>query len=193
MEAELGGEISHGARAEYARVSSAPGAVGTEVFLLAAVGVVDTAMEVKFGGAALDLFQGHLVEDGDGILVTFAPVSGIEVVKDADTVEVPTPPEIPGEGPEALLRRGDEAVESTGLADDGRHLRRGFGEHPDFGVVEGARLLGLDDEDALKDTAVDDGHTQKGLVGLFAGILDELEARVSGSIRGGYRLNVLGY
>ena len=77
VQAELGGEVGDGARAQDAGVGCAPGAVGVEVFLLAAVGVVDAAVEHVLGGASLDLFERHLVEQRDWILVGLAPASGV--------------------------------------------------------------------------------------------------------------------
>ena len=54
VQAELGGEVGNGARAKYAGVGSAPGAICEEILLLAAVDVVDAAVQDKLRGAALD-------------------------------------------------------------------------------------------------------------------------------------------
>ncbi len=67
VESELGGEVGDGTGAEDSGVGCAPGAVGLEVLLLSAVGVVDASVQHELGGAALDLVERHVVEDGDGV------------------------------------------------------------------------------------------------------------------------------
>ena len=89
---------------------------------------------------------------------------------------VPTPPEIAGQRPEALLCGRDEAVEGAGFANDGGDLVGGFGQHADFIFAKDARFLGLDDENALQDSAIDEGNAEKGVVLLFAGFLEVFEA-----------------
>ncbi len=178
VEAELGGEVGDRTGAKDAGVGCAPGAVGLEVLLLAAVGVVDAAVQHQLGGATLDLVERHLVEEGDWVLVRLAPACWVEIAEEADAVVVPAPPEIAGERPEALLRGGDEAVEGAGFADDGCDLVGGLDEHADLGFAKDAGLFGLDDEDALQDSAIDEGHAEEGVVGLFAGLLEVFEARV---------------
>ncbi len=105
-------------------------------------------------------------------MIGFAETSRVEIVKEADTIGVPAPPEIAGEGPETLLRGGDEAVEGAGFADDGSDLVGCFDEHTDLGFAEGARLFGLDDKNALEDAAIDERDAKEGVVSLFAGLLE---------------------
>ena len=99
VQAELGGEVADRARTQHACVGSAPGAVGVEILALTAVTVVDPAVQDEFGGAMFELFQRHLAEQRDGILVKLTPTHGIEVAEEADRVLVPTPPEVAREGP----------------------------------------------------------------------------------------------
>ena len=186
VQAEFGGEVGYWARTQDACVGCAPGAVGLQVLLLAAVGVVDASVQHQLCGATLDLVQRHFVEKRDWVLVRLAPACGAEVAKEADAVVVPTPPEIAGEGPEALLRRGDEAIEGAGFADDGRDLVGSLDQHADLSFAKGAWLFGLHDENALEDSAVDERNTQEGMICLFAGFFEVLEARVIGCVLDGY-------
>ena len=57
VQAELGGKICHRPRTQNAGMGRAPGPVRLEIFLLAAVGVVDAAVQHQFAGAALDAGQ----------------------------------------------------------------------------------------------------------------------------------------
>ena len=56
----------------------------------------------------------------------------------------------------------------------------GFDQHADFAVAEDAGLLGLDDENALQDAAVDERDAEEGVVFLFAGVLEVFEAGMAG-------------
>src|SRR4051812_15040207 len=103
-------------------MSSAPGAVCAEILALAAVRVIDAAVEAQFTGAALDFHQRRLRQQRDGIVIELLPAQWVEIVEQADGILVPTPPEIPGQRPEPLLGGSDKAVESAGLADYRRHL-----------------------------------------------------------------------
>ena len=62
MQAEFGGEVGHRAGAENSGIARAPGAILLQVFELAAIGVVDAAVEHQLGGAALELRQRDLIE-----------------------------------------------------------------------------------------------------------------------------------
>ena len=55
VQPELGGKISHRPRPQHAGIGRAPGPVGIQILLLAAVDVVDAAMQDQFRCAALDL------------------------------------------------------------------------------------------------------------------------------------------
>src|SRR5437762_12109606 len=103
-----------------ARVPRSPGAVRAKILLLAAVRVIDPAVEHQFLGAALDSRQGNLCQQGDGIVIQLAPAYGIEVAEQAGGIMIPAPPQVSGERPESLPGRSDEPVESACLA----HHRR---------------------------------------------------------------------
>ena len=186
VQAEFGREVGDGTRPQDCRRGRAPGAVGLQILLLAAVGVVDAAVQHQLGGAALDLVERNFVEQGDGILIRLAPARRVEIAKEADAVVVPTPPEIARERPEALLRRGDEAVEGARLADDGRDLVGRLGQHADLSFAKDAGFFGLNDENALQNSAIDQRHAEEGLVVVFAGFLEVLEARMIAGILDGY-------
>ena len=117
---------------------------------------------------------------------------GLRSRNSADAVLIPTPPEVACQRPEALLRGADEAVEGAGLADDRRDFRGGFDQHADLVLAEGARVLGLHDEDTLQDSAVDQRHAEEGVVHLFAGLLEVLETGMVGDVRDGDRQHLLG-
>ena len=185
MQAELGGEVADWPRAQHASVRGAPGAVGVEVLALAAVTGVDAAVQDEFGGAALQLFERDLAEQRDWVLVELAPAGGIKIAEEGDTVLVPAPPEVAREGPEALLCGADEAVQRARLADHRGDLAGGFDQHTNLVLAEGARVLGLHDEDALQDAAVDERHAEKGVVQFFTGLLEVLEAGVVGDVGDG--------
>ena len=76
VQAELGGKIRDGLRPQHAGMTSAPSAVGLEVFLQAAVGVVDAAVQHHLGGAAFQLGQRNLRQQGNGIVVQLRQRTG---------------------------------------------------------------------------------------------------------------------
>jgi hypothetical protein len=192
VQAELGGEVSHRAGAQHARVVCAPGAVGAQIFLLAAVDVIDAAVQQQLARAAIDFPERHLVQERNGILIELAPAHRVQIAKDAGAVVIPAPPHVAGQLPEFFLGGGYEAVEGARLTDDGRNLAGGVGEHADLALAEDPRLLGLDHEHALQNAAVDDGHAEKGVVFLFAGILEVLVAGMIAGVRNSDGKQLLG-
>ena len=58
----------------------------------------------------------------------------------------------------------------------------GFCEAGDFVFPEEAGFFGLHDEDALENTAVDEGYAEEGVVDLFAGFFEVLEAGMVGHV-----------
>ena len=175
VQAELGGKIGDGAGSQDAGIGGSPGAVGMEILLLAAVAVVDAAVQDEFRGAAFDFTEGNFTEQRDGILIQLAPANRIQIAKEADTVVVPAPPEIAGQGPEALLSGGDEAIEGAGFADHRRDFTGGVDQHANFIFAKDAAILGLNYQNTLQDTTVDERHTEEGVVDLFAGFDEVLE------------------
>lgn len=192
MQAELGGKIRHGARAEYAGVGGSPGAVRLKIFLLAAIRVIDAAVQHEFAGAPLDFLERHLLQQRNGIVVEFAEAHGIEIAEEADAIVIPTPPEVARERPEALLGGRDEAVEHARVAHHGRDLRGGFHQHADLFRFENAGLDGLDHEHALEHAAIDERHSKERLELLFARLAEELVPRVLTDSVDGDRMHLFG-
>ncbi len=62
VQAEFGGEIGHRTRPQNAGVPGSPGAVRVEIFALAAIGVVDAAVQHQFAGAAFHRRQRNFRE-----------------------------------------------------------------------------------------------------------------------------------
>ncbi len=104
----------------------APGVRSLQILLLAAIRVVDAAVQQQLAGAAFDGSERHLGKERHGVLIELGPTHGIEVVEQTNAVVIPAPPEIAGQRPQTLLRRRDETVERARLADNRGDLRSGF-------------------------------------------------------------------
>ena len=107
-----------------------------EIFPLAAIGVVDAAVQHQFAGAALHLRQRNLRQQSDGIVIELPPAHRIEVAEQAAGVVVPAPPQIARQRPEPLLGGRDEAIQSASFADHRRHLGRGLASACGFRLRE---------------------------------------------------------
>ena len=139
VQTEFSGEVGHRTRPQNAGMSRSPGAVGVEIFALAAIRVVDPAVQHQFAGAPFDHRQGNLRKQGDRIVIELPPANRIEVAEQTAGVVVPTPPQVARQRPQPFLGGSDKAVESARFADHRPHLGRGFGQHPDFIFAEDAR------------------------------------------------------
>ena len=126
VQAEFGGEVRHRTRPQNAGVPGAPGAVRVQIFALAAIGVVDPAVQHQLAGAALHLGQGNLRKQGDGIVIELPPAHRIEIAKQAAGVVVPAPPQIARQRPQPLLGGSDKAIQSARFAHHRAHLGRGL-------------------------------------------------------------------
>ena len=105
VQAELGGEIGDRPRPQDAGMLRAPGAVRLQIFPLAAVGVVDAAVQHELAGAAFDAGKRKFRASSDtGLWLSCAPAHRIEIAKQAGGVVVPAPPEIARQRPQAFLR-----------------------------------------------------------------------------------------
>ncbi len=93
VQAEFGGEIRDRTRPQNARVPRSPGAVRLEIFPLAAVGVIDSAVQHQFPRAPLNRRQRHLPQQRDGIVVELPPAYRIEIAEQAGGVVIPAPPQ----------------------------------------------------------------------------------------------------
>ena len=83
MQSELSGKISYWPRPQNSGMPGAPGAVGLEIFALAAESVVDAAVKHQFPRAALDLRERNLCQQGDGIVIELSPPHRIQVAEQA--------------------------------------------------------------------------------------------------------------
>ncbi len=135
-------------------------------------------MQTQLGCTAFDFSQRDLVQQRNWILIELRPPGGIEIAKQADAVVVPTPAEISSNGPKTLLNRGDEAVQSAGLTHHGRYLVCRLAQHADFTLGKDSQILGLNYQNALQNAAVNERHSQKGVIYLFARFLEVLKAWV---------------
>ena len=75
----------------------------------------------------------------------------------------------------------DELAERPGFGDGRRQLVPAVDEPPHIVIAEDARLGRLDDQHALQQTAIHDGHAQKRSVGILAGVREVLESRMRGA------------
>ncbi len=149
-------------------------------------------MQHQLSGAALNLTEGHLVEQSNWILIQLPPAGGIEVAKQVDTVVIPAPPHVLCQGPQALLCGCDKAVKRTSLADNRRNLLGQLRQHADFVIAEDPWLLGLHHQDALQNAAIDERHSKKRVVLFFAGFLEEFVAGVAAGVVDGNGTNLFG-
>ena len=134
VQPELGREVGDRPRPQHAGVALAPGVARPEVFLEAAVGVVDAAVQRQLRGALVDGRDRQLLQQRDRIVPETAPQAGIEVAEQAGRVLVPAPPQVAGQAAQALLRRRDELALGAGQADDVRELVPGRADGRDHGA-----------------------------------------------------------
>ena len=86
-----------------------------------------------------------------------------------------------GDGPQTFLGGGDEAIEGAGLTHNGRDLACRFGQQANFVIAEFSGFFGLHDKNA----AIDERDAQEGVVHLFPGFLEVLEAGVVAGVYDG--------
>ena len=132
MQTEFGGEVRHRTRPQNAGVSGSPGPVGIEIFALAAIGIVDPAVQHQFTGTALHHRQGNLRKQCDRIVIELSPAYRVEVAEQTAGVVVPAPPQVTGQRPQPLLGGSDKAIQRPRFAYHRPHLGRSLGQHPDF-------------------------------------------------------------
>ncbi len=92
VQSEFGGEIRHRARPQRSGVCSAPGTIGAQIFLLAAIGVIDAAVQHQFSGAAFQFGERDLRQERDGIMVQLAETHRIQIAEQAGGIVIPAPP-----------------------------------------------------------------------------------------------------
>ena len=137
--------------------------------------------------------SGISAEQRDRIVIELPPAHRIQIAEQAGGIVVPAPPQIARQRPQPLLRGSDEAIQRARLAHHRRDLRGRLGQHLDFVVRESARLDRLHHQNALQNSAIDQRHAEKGLVGLFARFAEILEARMILDLLDGHRLHLFGH
>src|ERR1700677_707380 len=100
-------------RPQHPGVSCTPGAIRLEIFPLPPVRVVDATVQDQLRGAALNSRKRNVAQQRNRIVVALPPWARIEIAKQRDRIVIPTPPQIARQGPQALLHRSDEAVETS--------------------------------------------------------------------------------
>ena len=90
------------------------------------------------------------------------------------------------------MHRRHELADGPRLAHDRRQLRAGQGQLLHVVIREGARLACLQDQHALENAAIDDGHAEKRAERIFAGVAEVLEARMRDRIGNDDGLQLLG-
>ena len=88
---------------------TAPSAVGLQILALAAVSVIDAAVQHQIARAGLELIEMHLTQQRYGVVVVMAPAVGVELPEQQRGIMVPTPGKVARNGPQALLDRRDES------------------------------------------------------------------------------------
>ena len=131
---------------------------GAEILLQSPVRVVDPTVKGQRQRALLQRIDGNLLQERDRIVAARLPPGRIELPKQAGRFVVPAPPQVVRELSQSLARGRDDLPERTRLVDDRSHLRTRRHEHAHVVLREGPGLCGLDDQDALKETSIDDRH-----------------------------------
>ncbi len=100
---------------------------------------------------------------------------------------VPAPPDVPCQRPQAFLGGADEAIQCARLADHRRHLAGCFDESANLALAEDPWILGLNHQHTLQYAAIDEGHTEKGVIDFLTRFLEILEAGMLADIVDGHR------
>ena len=138
-----------------------PGTISFEILALTPVRIVDTAVQHELLRAPLKTIQRNLAEQGDRVLIELSESRRIEVQKQAGRIVIPTPPQIPGQRPQALAYWSDESIQRARLADDGRDLRGRLHQHPYFIIAKHPRFDRLNDENPLQHAAIDKRNAEE--------------------------------
>ena len=90
MNSELRRKIRHRTRAQNSGMGCAPSPVRLQVFLLAAIRVVDAAMQDQFARAAFERGERHLIQQRDRIVIQLAPANRVEIAKQDWSIRCPS-------------------------------------------------------------------------------------------------------
>src|ERR1700733_10732735 len=116
MKPEFGGKIGDRTGPQHTGMARAPRTISSHIFELAAIGVINAAVQHEFARAPLDLRKRDFAEQRYGIVVQRAPTNRIEVAEKAGGIVFPRPPDVAGQAPEAFLGGRDEPVERARFA-----------------------------------------------------------------------------
>src|SRR5262245_48781756 len=153
-----------------------------EIFMHSPIGVIDPAVQDELRSALLELIDRHVLQQRDRIIVQGAPQLGIQLAKERCRFVVPAPPQILSQLAQTLMSRSDELAKPAGFADNWRQLRPGGHKHSDMILAESARFYCLEDQNALEQATVDQGHTEEGMIGVFACLGEVLESRMGACV-----------
>ncbi len=130
VQAELGGKIRHRLGAQHAGMRGAPRGARANVFLQAAIRLIDAAVQHQFRRPHLEPFRRELGQQRDGIVIELPPANRIEIAKQIHDVGMPTPPQIPSDGQTLFVQCLRREFDQTGF---GR--RRGAFDGLKFGLA----------------------------------------------------------
>ena len=94
---ELSRKIDDRLRAEHAGVDVAPRRFARQIFLEAAVGLVDSTVEHKLGCAGLQPLWRKLCQQCDWVVIELPPANRVELPKHIGHFRMPAPPQVSGE------------------------------------------------------------------------------------------------
>ncbi len=106
---------------------------------------------------------------------------------------IPAPPHIARQGPEPFLQGSDKTIHGPGFTHYRSDLSGSLGQHANFILAENARLDGLHDQNALENAPVDQGDSQKRLVGFLACLLEILEPGMAFRLADGNGSHLFGH
>ena len=91
---------------------------------------------------------------------------------------VPAPPQVARQRPQPFLGGSNKAIEGPRFAYHRPNLDCRLDQHPHFILAKDPGRDGLDHQDSLQNAAIDQGNAEEGLVCVFAGFTEVLEARM---------------
>ena len=134
MDAELSREVDHRLRAEHAGMHVAPGRFRGHVFLEAAVGLIDPAVEHQFRGPGLKPLRREFSQQRYRVVVELAPADRIEFAEEIGHFRMPAPPQVAGQSHTLVVEILRRQLEQS---------RRGRGCWMGGGTYARGRIFGL--------------------------------------------------
>src|SRR3989442_5156566 len=105
MQTKFGREICDRPRAKNSRVLCSPRPVCFEIFPMAAIRIVNAAMQHQLLCPALNTVQRDFAEHQYGIVIDLFESDRVEIAQETCRVMIPTPPEITSQGPQTFESR----------------------------------------------------------------------------------------